>query len=119
MENAFGATVSAAQNQNLNAAGQLWTEDEIAELFRIERITVIRKLATDPQSLPPSLKIGRRHVWVPTEVLAWVARKTAEQHAKSSNTPKNYVSAPQLPVGMKRGRGRPRKVAPSSHLAGA
>ena len=117
MENFLGATTSAPQNQTLQAANQLWTEDEIAELFRIERITVIRKLATDPASLPPSLKIGRRHVWVPSEVLVWVARKTVEQHAKASSTPKNFAPAP-LPAGIKRGRGRPRKVAPGTHLAG-
>ena len=91
-------------------APQLWSETEIAAIFRVERITVIRKLSSDPASLPPSIKIGRRHVWIPSKVIDWISQKTDEQEQKINHVMPAAMPAKQLSGGIKRGRGRPRKV---------
>ncbi len=107
-----GVTTSiTAEILEKTVAPQLWTEIEIAAIFRVERITVIRKLSSDPASLPPSLKIGRRHVWIPSKVIDWIAHKTDDQEKKIRASSPSSITTNPLLDGVKRGRGRPRKVA--------
>lgn len=52
-----------------------WTIDDVAAYLGCEARTVRRLLATDP-TFPPPRKVGRRLLWAPGVVPAWLEAST-------------------------------------------
>lgn len=45
---------------------------ELAQILGLAELTVKRKISSEPRSLPPSVKIGRKHLWLPDTVREWL-----------------------------------------------
>jgi len=83
---------SAAATTDLSAP--LWTVEHLAALFYMTPDSA--REYTYRADFPGGVKIGRRYLWVPTEVLVWVEaqpRVTAADRARSVS-----AVAPQSPV---------------------
>lgn len=52
-----------------------WTLDDVAAYLGCEARTVRRLVATDP-TFPPPRKVGRRLLWAPSVVPAWLEAST-------------------------------------------
>ena len=83
-----------------------WTVDDLSRVIGLEVSTIKRKLSDRPGDLPPSARVGRGHIWLPTGVLEWLQNKIDDPVTRP---PVQHDRDPA-----KRGRGRPRKVTGSA-----
>lgn len=72
----------------------------LSPLIGRARVTIQADLSRRPWALPPSIKIGKKTLWLYSSVIAWLK-------AQERPTPPAPAPEPQPP----RRRGRPRKAA--------
>lgn len=78
--------------------------EELANALGISESTLMRWESQEPDRLPPSVKIGRKRVYLVESLLSWL--KAAEVQSKPPAELKTVLTE-SLTL---RGRGRPRKV---------
>ena len=95
-----------------------WDENDIASVLRLSVQTVGRKTSTAPGDLPPSIKIGKKHLWLPSTVITWLQSNQGVGIKSGQIEVRNKgVSGGNLVI--KRGRGRPRKIKGDIKCGGA
>ncbi len=66
-----------------------WGVEDLAPVLKLGLGTIKRKTSAAPHSLPPSILIGRNHLWLPATVLEWLKGKegfaTAQRHESVDN----------------------------------
>lgn len=82
-----------------------WDAADLAPVLHLNLGTLKRKVSSQPDTLPPGFKVGRRTLWLPATVQKWMEDKQAAVCLPAA--------APQnLDIGdpSKRRPGRPRKI---------
>ncbi|MBT1171360.1 helix-turn-helix domain-containing protein [Bifidobacterium sp. SO4] len=53
----------------------LWTADDLAKRLGISKSTIFRNRCYHPESMPPSVKIGKQVRWRPEDVEQWITER--------------------------------------------
>ena len=92
---------------NINAL-PTWSEDELAIVLRLSRVTIAQKITKAPDSLPPSIKVGKKHIWLPSTVMEWlVSRQSCQSTISIKHGASSVAQNNQSLYQKKRKPGRP------------
>ena len=89
---------------------------ELSAVLHLKQLTIAAKVTKDPHSLPPSIKMGKKHLWLPATVMSWLESKQSFSHEAEAEVdvfkPMKKMPLPvKISDGVKRSVGRPRKSA--------